>query len=271
MSIRYRFATARPALLALIAIALMWGCSSSENECAECQQEKCADLIQNCQDAASCACMIDCMGEEGIPGVSRCLGTCDLTERPVGFAAFEECVAVACPDSDECSTPDNYVAPPDTVTCEGSSAGIGSGSLADCSFDPNLVFDPEGTVLQLESADQSVCVRLERRNDGAGTLANTQWSLIDLRVGPLGEVALIEDAAAQCWYSSHHNFRDWIHAWTGTRHYDLMLAEDGHRGTRRYELYVFEQGPVDTASCAPSALGAQCIEGPIELLPVNGQ
>ncbi len=254
--------------LVVVALCHALACGSGE-VCADCMDEKCSDLLALCEAEAECGCMAACMGETGVPGVTGCLDTCGLAERPVAFIPVETCVAVACPDSgDECATPDDWTAP-ESMICEGSMLGIGSGTLPDCSFDPGLGFDPDGTVLQLESADQNVCVRLERRDDGAGTLANTSFTLLDMRVGPLGEVALIEEPSSQCWYSSHHNFRDLAHAWTGTRHYDLVLAEDGHDGTRGYELYVFEQGPIDAGSCAPSIDGSECIDGPIALFPVN--
>jgi len=232
-------------------------------------EEKCADLMRACEQNADCACMAECTGENGIPGITDCFDTCGVTERPPGFAALEVCVATACPDTgDECSTPSDYTPPADMV-CEDSTLDIGGGSLADCGFDTGLAFDPDGAVLQLESADQNVCVRLQRRNDGAGSLANTEWTLLEIQVGPLGEVALVDDSADLCWYSSHHNFRDLAHAWTGTRHFDLMLREDGHGGERVYELYVFEEGPVDPDACSASLEDSLCIEGPIELFPVN--
>jgi hypothetical protein len=258
--------------VAMASAALIAGCSGgAEGACAECLTEKCADLIQlNCEGDADCECMIDCVGADGIPGVDACLTTCGLSARPAGFAEIEECTAVACPDSeDECATPGDWTPPGNDITCEGSSAGIGGGTLPDCSFDRDLPFDADGTILQLESADQSVCVRIERRNDGAGSLANTNWTLLDMRVGPLGAVAHVNDAGQHCWYSSHHNFRDWAHVWTGSRHFDLMLHEDGHGGPRTYDLYVYEQGQVNTDSCAPTVEGDMCIDGPIELFGVN--
>lgn len=257
----------------LVFSAWALGCGSmacSGNECPACMKEKCADLFEFCEGDPDCTCMSDCMGKGGIPGIEACLESCGLSARPLGFVPLEVCVATACPDSeDECSTPDDYVPPDLTIECPGSNLGIGGGSLPDCSIDPDLRFDQDGEVLQLESADRSVCVRLERRDDGAGSLANTQWTLLDMRVGPLAEVALVDDPADLCWYSSHHNFSDWAHVWTGTRHFDLRLAEDGHGGPRKYELYAFEQGPIAPGSCAPLADGSNCIEGPIELFPVN--
>ena len=121
------------------------------------------------------------MAQEGIPGVTACMSTCGVSERPPGFAELEACVAIGCPDSgDECATPDGYVAPNPRV-CEGSAASVGSGTLADCAFDNTLTFDLEGEILQLETADKSFCVRLEREWYGIdhsgvamGILVNTR-------------------------------------------------------------------------------------------------
>jgi hypothetical protein len=255
----------------LVGAALLSACSRSSNECPACIAEKCSDLVSLCAPDDDCACMVDCLGQQGVPGVEGCLGACDLAERPPLFAAVEECTAVACPDAeDECSTPSDWSPPDTSFPCDGAGAGgIGSGELADCELDPTLPFDPDGAVLQLASEDGSLCARLERRDDGPGSLANTQWALLELRVGPIGEVAAVSSATELCYYSSHHNFRDWAHAWSGARHYDLELAEDGHDGERTYSLYAFEAGPLDPASCGPSADGARCIEGPIPLLPVG--
>jgi len=251
-----------PMLSLLLAVP---GCRET---CAVCRDEKCADLVSYCVQDADCACMSSCLGNQGIPGVNGCLSSCGLTERPPAFIPLEECVAVACPDSDECSTPSNYEVPDASTSTDASTDDIGGGDLADCSFDPDLRFDPTGTILQLESADGNVCVRLERLNGGAGSLANTRWILLDIRVGSLGAVSHVDDPADLCWYSSHHNFSDWVHVWTGTRRHDLQLAEDGHDGARTYELHTFEQGPLD-GTCAPLADGTGPIDGVVELLPFN--
>ena len=243
--------------------------SCVDENCGVCMKEKCSDLLRYCYDDTDCTCMADCMENSGIPGVSGCLDQCGLAERPSALYSVEECVATACPDTgDECSTPVGYVIPQPEI-CNASDPDIGGGSLPNCSFDQNLQFDPGGAILQLENSDGTVCVRIERRDDGAGSLANRNWTLLNIRVGPLGEVALVDDGSAQCWYSSHHNFKDWVHVWTGTKHFDLRLSEDGHGGVRAYDLFVFEQGPVNTTSCAPTAEGSLCINGPIELFPVN--
>jgi hypothetical protein len=143
-----------------------------------------------------------------------------------------------------------------------SSTGIGSGSLADCSFGPA---DATGSVLQLESADGSVCVRIERRNDGPGSLANTSWTLLSMLVGPPGQVVLIDDPSELCWYSSHHNFNDWAHASSGSRYYEVKMHFAGHATQPTFTLNVSEQGP-PSATCAPVSDGA-CLIATMELFP----
>jgi hypothetical protein len=103
---------------------------------------------------------------------------------------------------------------------------------------------------------------------GGGSLANTEWTLLDIQLGPLGEVALVDDPAALCWFSSHHNFIDWARAWTGSRHFDIKI-EGFNAASRTYLLYTFEQGPIDASACAPTITGYDCIGEPIELPPVN--
>jgi len=181
----------------------------------------------------------------------------------------EECAAIACPDTgDECSTPSGYE-PPDLPTGDDTSALVahgGGGDLADCGFDTGLAFDPWGGTLQLQSLDGNVCARLERGNEGAGELANVEWSLLEMRVGPLGGVSLVDDPEDLCWYSSHHNLFDWAHAWTGGARYDLSL-EDEHAGEWSYSLIPYGQGPVDPAACSPTTDGSAPIGEAITLYP----
>jgi hypothetical protein len=234
--------------------------------CAECRNEKCSDVAAYCNEEVGCRCMSRCLGREGVPGIEACLGTCGLSERPPAFLHVEECVAAACPDSeDECSTPPGYVPPDPTVPT--TTADIGGGDMPDCGFDRALPFDPAGTVLQLETADGRVCARIERRAEGEGRLANTSYALVDVRVGPLGMVARDGAGAASCYYSSHHNFADWVHFWTGRRRHDLKLERFGEDGAWSFELHSFEQGPI--GECAPLPDGTSPVGEPLALLPVR--
>ena len=234
--------------------------------CAVCRDEKCSGVLSWCVDEPDCLCLSDCLGREDIPGVEGSLAGCGLEERPASFAALEECVAVACPDSeDECSTPAGYSFPDGTVL--ETTDEIGDGALADCGFDDALAFDPLGAVVQLQSVDRTVCVRLTREDLGPAEQANTSWALRSFHAGPLGRVSEVSDEAALCWYSSHHNFADWAHAWTGTRHYDLKLEESGHGGERSYELHSSRAGPLDVDACAPVADGTDPIGEPLKLFP----
>jgi hypothetical protein len=240
-----------------------------DETCGDCRDEKCSDLVSHCNTDPDCKCMAGCLGDEGIPGVEGCLASCGLTAHPAAFVPVEECVAIACPDEDECSTPSDYT-PPEIPSADDTSAleaQGGGGDLADCSFDDSLSFDPEGPVLQLESANGNVCLRLERRDLGSGNLANTKWELLEMRVGPLGGVALVDDPADLCWYSSHHNFLDWAYVWTGSARYDLKLREYTHGGARNYALHPYEQGQVDPVSCGPSTDATEPIGDPITIYP----
>ncbi len=238
----------------------------ASNECAECIDEKCADLVDLCARDEVCACMVDCLATEGMPGIDACLGALGLDSAPAGFPGVEECVGYSCPDGDECSTPRDWTPPEADLECDGTgSDAVPGGTEADCDFDPTLDFDPAGDVLQLVDLDGRLCARIERRSDGTGTLENTEWTLVDLWVGEIGEVAHVNVDTGACWYSSHHNFNDWVHAWTGTRHYDIALKEDGHGGSRRYYLYAFEGPELEPDTCPASAEGEACIEGPVAL------
>jgi hypothetical protein len=144
------------------------------------------------------------------------------------------------------------------------------GGAPDCGFDPGITFDLlTGTVLQLESADGEICMRLERRDDspfpdGSATL----WTLLNVRVGKKGSVAAIDDPAALCWKVTHHNWLDAARVWTGTNRYDLELTTvGGHGGDSTYILTVFENGPLDPEDtyCLQGGSAPRC--PPIELFP----
>jgi hypothetical protein len=122
--------------------------------------------------------------------------------------------------------------------------------------------------LQLRSVDGDVCVRIERRNDGSGSNANTSWTLLDARVGPSGEVCHAGEASALCWHSSHHNFDDWAHVSCGGVHYDINVAMTGHGATPTYVLQAFEGGPAPGGACAPTTEGTCPLAPLLELVPV---
>lgn len=204
-------------------------------------------------------------GSPGVEGESDASQTATSDDGGSQDATSTMDASATAPATDDGSTSSPHS---ESSGSSGATGTEGGGGLADCGFDAALPFDPDGTILQLASADQGVCVWLERRNDGAGTMANTSWTLLAIRVGPLGAVAEVDDETQLCWYSSHHNFLDWAHVWTGDRHYDLKLREDGHGGARTYELSTFAQGPVDPDACAPLANGTEPIGAAIELFGV---
>jgi hypothetical protein len=243
-------------------------CDQIGGFCGECIFEKCCELAELCTVDADCTCMAECVGSSGVPGTTSCLGTCGLSGSPPGFTDLITCVASACSNpggvGGECNVPAGFEPPPEAEPAPPmSSASIASGALADCSFGTP---DTTGSVLQLQNADASVCVRIERRNDGRGSMANTNWTLLSMMVGPLGEVALVDDAADLCWYSSHHNFNDWAHAWSGMRRYEVKVSLAGHGTMPTYTLHVFEQGPLDAGACPPRSAGF-CPIATIELFP----
>jgi hypothetical protein len=251
------------------ASAPIFRCGELPGACGECIAEKCCELAELCSADADCACMAMCIAAQSLAGVDGCLGSCGVDGSPPGFAALATCVAPTCPDGDECSAPAGFAPPPELEpSCQSSSTELGSGTLADCSFDDSLAYDPDGAILQLESVDGSICARIERRDDGMGSMANIQFTLISILVGPLGEVVQLDDPADVCWYSSHHNFNDWAHAWSGSRHYDLKMARADHGVAPTYSLQVFEQGPLEGASCPALAEGSCQIGDTIELFPV---
>jgi hypothetical protein len=85
-------------------------------------------------------------------------------------------------------------------------------------------------------------------------------------VGPPGEVVLIDDDSALCWYSSHHNFNDWAHASSGSRYYEVKMSMAGHATSPTFLLNVWEEGPLTAGSCAPRSDGA-CLIATMALVP----
>lgn len=234
--------------------------------CGSCMWEKaCASFLFRCAKNTDCVCMAECVGNRGVNAMESCFDQCGLTESPPGFAEWVKSASDMCWD-EGCGTLMTSISDPGSTT----GGSTGAGTEKDCSFDSNLSHDPCGAVLQLQSADGSLCARIERRNDGPGPDANVTWTLIDVRIGPLGQVCHIDDAASLCWFSSHHNYADWAHVTCGALHYDLNIGKNCGKLTRpasTYRLHVFENGPADDA-CAPTVDGTCPIVPPIDLVPV---
>ena len=157
--------------------------------------------------------------------------------------------------------------PPPSEPTSISDPAIGAGSESDCGFDESVEFDPLGDVIQLISPDRVVCVRLDRRHNGRGSLANAEYVLEAIAVGPFEEVESSDDPAEFCWYSSHHNFADWAHFATPSHRYSVRAHLDGWDGARTYELHTFEADPLDVSDCPAVANGETRIGSPLELLP----
>jgi hypothetical protein len=234
--------------------------------CGSCMWEKaCDQFLFQCAHNADCVCMAECVAMSGVEGRDACLGTCGLIENPPGFAQWVKLASDMCWD-EGCGRLD--VLP---TSGEGSTDNIGAGNLPDCAFDPGLQYDPCAEVWQLQSADGNICLRIDRRNDGAGDNANTAWTLLDVMVGPLGEVCHVNEPSELCWFASHHNHADWAHVTCGNRHYDIDIGSRcGEKAppdaTSVIQLHVFDAQPLG-ATCAPTVEGVCPIGSVIDLQP----
>jgi len=234
--------------------------------CGACMWEKaCASFQFRCAKDAGCVCMAECVAVAGVNATQGCFTQCGLTESPPGFAEWVKGASDMCWD-EGCGTLAAPVDDPGATT----GGSTGAGTELDCAFDTTLSHDPCGAVLQLQSADGSVCARVERREDGPGTDANTSWTLLDVRIGPLGQVCHVDDVNDLCWFSSHHNYADWAHVTCGDLHYDLNIGKNCGKlrnPASTYRLHVFEGAPAD-GTCAPTADGACPVVEPIDLFPI---
>jgi hypothetical protein len=235
--------------------------------CGRCMWEKaCASFLFRCAHDADCVCMAECVGSAGVGGTESCLDQCGLTESPPGFAEWVKGASDMCWD-EGCGVLGEPPPDPGAVT----GGDTGSGTEPDCAFDTNLSYDPCGEVLQLQSEDGSFCVRIERREDGPGGDANTSWTLLDARVGPLGQVCHTDDTAGLCWFSSHHNYSDWAHVTCGDLHYDVNMAKncgvEDRSPSPTFRLHIFESAPTG-GTCAPTADGSCPVVAAMDLLPV---
>jgi hypothetical protein len=233
--------------------------------CGRCMWEKgCAGFLFRCAKNTDCVCMAECVGRQGVGSTQACFEQCGLTQSPPGFSEWVKGASDMCWD-EGCGTLGEPIPDP-AVTTGGS---VGAGTEPDCAFDPGVKHDPCGAVLQLQSADGSLCARIERRNDGPGNDANVSWTLIDVRIGPLGQVCHTDDPANLCWFSSHHNYAEWLHISCGGLHYDLNIGKGCGKlknPSSNYRLLAFENGPAD-GECAPTADGTCAVVPPIELFP----
>jgi hypothetical protein len=234
--------------------------------CGACMEEKaCASFLFRCAHNADCVCAAECVAQAGVAGTDTCLGQCDLTESPPGFAEWVKGASDMCWD-EGCGTLGEP--PPDPEPPSGGNPGAGTDP--DCAFDPDLEYDPCGAVLQLESEDKSLCARVERRNDGAGDDANTHWTLLDMRVGPLGQVCHADEPADLCWFSSHHNFAEWLHVSCGDLHYELNIGTGCGKFSNpdsTFRLHVSESASTD-GECPATGDGICPIVAPMDLFPV---
>ena len=135
------------------------------------------------------------------------------------------------------------------------------GSIADCDFDPAIVFSRDALVYQLESEDGATCVWLERRDDSepdviykAVPYTLREWK--SGHAGVVGHVAHVTDLTAMTWESTHHNWNDVATASDGAVRYrleDWYTFDDAFEA--RFGLYAYD---ADTDAL---------LWGPITMLP----
>lgn len=167
--------------------------------------------------------------------------------------------------SEPVATEDPSTAAADTTADAGSDAGSDTtagettaGGVADCGFDPGLVYERTATIFQLVSADGETCVWLERRDDSEpDTIYKAvPYTLLEFKAGHAGVVDHLTDAAKMTWESTHHNWTDKAEAWNDSVRYKLddLFAKDG-AFENVYGLSAYDE--------ATDAL----LWGPIELTP----
>ena len=132
------------------------------------------------------------------------------------------------------------------------------GAIADCGFDPGVMFSRDALVFQLESEDGATCVWLERRDDSEPDVIYKAipYTLLEWRSGHAGIVTTVPDPAALTWESTHHNWTDVVTATDAGVRYrleDLYTQDDAFES--KFALYAHD---ADTDAV---------LWGPITLLP----
>ena len=132
------------------------------------------------------------------------------------------------------------------------------GSIADCDFDPAIVFSRDALVYQLESEDGATCVWLERRDDSEPDVIYkaVPYTLREWKSGHAGVVVHVTDLTAMTWESTHHNWNDVATASDGAVRYrleDWYTFDDAFEA--RFGLYAYD---ADTDAL---------LWGPITMLP----
>jgi hypothetical protein len=140
----------------------------------------------------------------------------------------------------------------------GSTGDTTTGEVADCGFDPGLVFARDAEIFQLISADGETCVWLERRDDSLPDMIYkaVPYTLLAFKAGHAGEVAHLTDAAKLTWESTHHNWTDVAEAWDDAVRYRL---EDWFGTVGEFEN-LYGLSAYDEAS-------GELLWGPVELVP----
>ena len=140
----------------------------------------------------------------------------------------------------------------DSTTAQDSASGVGP-----CGFDPGVAFHSLGEVLQLESADKSTCVHVQRRDDSLPDMIYKAipFTMLMMRVGHDGKVVTISDPDALVWESTHHNWND---------HGEATSADT------RFRL-LFDLGLAQNYTLTAFDLAGGTRWGPVTLLPFGSK
>jgi hypothetical protein len=136
-----------------------------------------------------------------------------------------------------------------------------SGGVADCGFDPAVVYGRTEPIFQLVSADGETCVWLRRRDDSEPDIIYkaVPYTLLEFKAGHDGAVEHFTDEAMLSWESTHHNWADVAEAWDAGVRYRLedWYAQDD-AFLDRYGLFAYDAqtdallwGPVELTPYAP--------------------
>lgn len=136
-------------------------------------------------------------------------------------------------------------------------ATTGGGGVADCGFDPAVVYGRTELIFQLVSADGETCVWLRRRDDSEPDIIYkaVPYTLLEFKAGHDGAVDHFTDEATLAWESTHHNWADVATAWDADVRYRL---EDWYGQSEFTDLYKLSAHDAQTDAL---------LWGPVELTP----
>lgn len=159
------------------------------------------------------------------------------------------------------TAPETTDAPDTTDAPETTDEPETTGGVADCGFDPGVVYGRTAPVFQLVSADGETCVWLLRQDLSEPDIIYkaVPYKLLELKAGHAGVVDHLTDQAQMTWESTHHNWTDVAEAWNEGVRYRLedWYAKDG-AFIDMYGLYAYDEqtdallwGPVELVPYVP--------------------